>query len=148
MDIVNGLFLGAVVGLIIALPAIISEIFRRGATLPILIDIETVGKKHYKPREVFILSLAAHEAMALLFGGLYMFLVRVGWRFHDFTLASLGEYAFYFWFFIGGIVCPLIRLGFFGRREGRWVWLELLIAHHLFGLGLWAALRLFPIFLA
>ncbi len=147
MEIINGIFLGAVVGLIIALPVIISEIFRRGKNLPLIVDIETIGDKKNTPMEVFVMSLLAHEAMAMLFGGLYMGLVDAGIYFHDFTARSLATYAFLFWILIGAIVCPLISLGFFGRREGRWVWLELLIAHHLFGLGLWFAIRLFPVFI-
>ncbi len=146
MEVINGLFLGAAIGLVIALPAIVAEICRRDRNLPILVDVHACWGQTCKRSEVFWLSLFVHELMAMAFGGLYMLLLIRQWYFLDFRLLALLEYAIYFWLVYGGIVLPLARLGFFGRREGRWVWLELLIAHHLLGFGLWLTLELFPVF--
>lgn len=147
MDIINGIFLGAAIGTIVALPAIVSEVLHRRKNLPILVDVHACWGRTCTPVEVFWLSLFAHELMAMLFGAIYMLLVVRGWQFHNFELWPLVEYALYFWIFMCLIILPLVGMGLFGRRESGWIWLELLIAHHLFGLGLWLALRLFPVFL-
>lgn len=147
MEIINGMFLGAVIGAIIAIPAIISEFTRRGKNLPILMDVHACWGRKCTDEEVFVLSLFVHFLLAIAFGGIYLFLVLMGWRFHDFAIFSLLEYAIYFWFVVGVLILPLARLGVFGRREGNWVWLELLISFLLFGLGIWTAMQLFPVFL-
>lgn len=147
MDVVNAMFLSAVVGVIIAIPSVISEFTRRGKNLPILMDVRACWGKTCSAEEVFVFSLFTHLILAIAFGGLYMFLALVGWQFHDFELLSILEYALYFWFFVGVIILPAVRLGFFGRREGRVVWLELLISYALQGFGFWAAFRILPVFL-
>lgn len=141
------MFLSAAAGVLIALPALLGELFRRGKNLPILMDVHACWGRPCTAEETFLLSLATHLLISIAFGGLYMFLALLGWGFHDFTLLSLVRYGVGFWLVVGGILLPLSRLGFFGRREGRWVWLELLISQALLTVGFWASLRLFPVFL-
>jgi hypothetical protein len=146
MDVVNGMFIGAVIGLIVALPAIYSEIFRQVKDLPILVDVHACWDDTCTDEEVFTLSLFIHMLFSITFGGLYMALYLIGWV-HNFSFFSILGYTALFYVFLGGIILPLIRLGAFGRREGKHVWAELLLSNLLFGLGFWAALRLFPVFL-
>lgn len=146
MDVINAMFLSVVVGAIIALPAVYSEIFRRGKDLPILMDVHACWGKTCTSGEVFILSIFVHMVSSLAFGGGYVTLFFLGW-FRNFSILSILSYAIIFYLFWGVLVLPLIRLGFFGRREGGLVWAELLTSHVLFGLGLWAAFKLFPVFL-
>lgn len=146
MDVINAMFLSAVVGAIIALPAVWSEIFRQGKDLPILMDVHACWDKVCTPHEVFTLSFFVHIVSSVAFGGGYMTLFFLGW-FKDFLLFSILSYALLFYLVWGLVVLPLIRLGFFGRHEGGLVWAELLASHLLFGVGLWAALKLFPVFL-
>lgn len=147
MEVINAMFVSAMVGIVIALPAMFSELTRRGKNLPILVDVKACWGRVCTPEETFILSLFMHLLLAVTFGGLYMLLALLGWRFHDFRLLSILEYGLYFWVFVGVMILPLVKLGIFGRREGRFVWLELLSTYVLQSLGLWAAWRLFPVFL-
>lgn len=147
MDVVSAMFLSAVVGIIIALPAIVFEIARRGKNLPLLVDVHACWGRVCTAEETFILSLFTHILVSIAFGGVYMFLVLSGWGFHDFRLRTLMPYAIGFWLLVGLVIFPLVRLGFFGQREGKWAWLELLISILFETIGFWLALDLFPVFL-
>ena len=147
MDVINAMFLSTAVGAFLALPAVVSEFLRRGKNLPLLLDVRACWGRVCTAEETFVLSLFTHFLLSMAFGGLYMFAVLSGWLFHDFQLGSIVTYAVIFWLFIGVVIFPLVRLGFFGQREGRWAWLELLASTFLEAIGFWAALRLFPVFL-
>lgn len=146
MDVVNAMFLSAVVGAIIALPAIYSEIFRRGKDLPILMDVKACWGGTCNDAQVFALSLFAHFVISITFGGLYMAVYLIG-IFQDFSISEIALYTVLFYLLIGLVILPIMRLGWFGRREGNLVWLELLGSNILFGFGFWAAFKLFPVFL-
>lgn len=147
MDVVNAMFLSAVVGMIIAIPAMVSELTRRGKNLPLLVDVRACWGHVCTAEETFILSLFTHFLISISFGGLYVLAVLLGWGFHDFRVSSILVYALIFWLLAGGVIFPLVRLGFFGQREGRWAWLELLVSIFFQATGFWLALRLFPVFL-
>jgi len=148
MEVLNGMFLGAIIGVIIAIPAVISEFTRRGKDLPILMNVHACWGRKCTPEEIFVLSLFVHMLLSIVFGGLYMFLEMMGWGFNNFEIWSLFEYALYFWLVLGVVILPIVNLGFFGRREGKWVPLELLVSQFLFAFGIWLLLKLFPIFLS
>lgn len=146
MDVINAMFIGAVIGLIIALPAIYAEIFREVKDLPILVDVHACWGRVCTDREVFWLSLFVHFIFAIAFGGLYATMFFVGLA-RDFSFVSILFFAAVFYLFWGFLILPLLRLGIFGSREGKYVWAELLISHFLMTAGFWAAYRLFPVFL-
>jgi len=50
---------------------------------------------------------------------------------------SLVIYAIGAWIVVGAILMPLLRMGLFGSREGRYVWLEIFFGMMLIGLGMW-----------
>jgi hypothetical protein len=45
---------------------------------------------------------------------------------------------------VGGVIFPAAGLGLFGRKEGKTVWYELLITHHLLGFFVWLFVLVFP----
>lgn len=147
MDVINAMFVGAVAGLIVALPAIWSEIFRRGKNLPILVDVHACwgGKCH--DGEVFTLSFFTHMMTAIGFGGFYMVFYLLGWGIYDFNLGTLLVYTIFFWLVISLVIFPLVGIGWFGKREGRWVWAESLMGYVLIAVVFWGILQLFPVFL-
>lgn len=147
MDVINAMFISSVIGLILAAPAFVSELFRRGKNLPLLIDVQACWGRRCTPEETFFLSLFTHLLLELLFGAGYMLLVLLGWWFHDFRFLSILLYGGAHSLLIGLIIFPLVRIGVFGRREGSFVWVEFLFSRFLTAVGFWAAFRLFPIFL-
>ncbi|MDP3985494.1 MAG: hypothetical protein Q8P82_01905 [bacterium] len=147
MDVVNGMFLGAAVGLVIAIPAFVSELTRRGKNLPLLMDVHACWKRTCTPEETFLLSLFTHILASLSFGGLYAFFAIMGWGNQNFHLPSIAAFGMIFYLLIGVIILPLAGLGMFARKEGRLVWLELFAIQFLTSVGLWFAYRMFPVFL-
>lgn len=146
MDVVNAMFLSAAIGAIIALPAIYTEIFRRGKDLPILMDVHACWGGTCTDAQVFALSIFVHFIISIAFGGLYMAAYLIG-IFQNFSISEIALYTGLFYLLIGLVVLPIMQLGWFGRREGNLVWLELLGSNILFGLGFWLAFKFFPVFL-
>jgi len=140
MTILVGMSISCMVGFVLSIPATIAEIRHRTDNLPLLVDIHKWFGRKFTPGEVFAIGLLTHLLIATLFGGLYVFLQGYSFTaqiFVDYQIASLLSYSIAFWVFVGVILFPILGLGFFGRREGRFVWLELLITHILLGVGFW-----------
>ncbi len=140
MTIIVGMSISCMVGFVLSIPAIIAEIKHRTENLPLLVDIHKWFGRKYTPGEVFAIGLLIHLLIATLFGGLYVLLQSIDFTagvFVDYQIASLLSYSVVFWLFVGLILFPVLGLGFFGRREGSFVWLELLITHILLGVGFW-----------
>lgn len=144
MSIVSAIFLSLSAGLITALPGFFSELGKRGPrNIPLLIDVKTFWGHPLTRGEVFWFGFMIHLLMAALFGALYELIV-VKSLVQPYQLGNLMIYASFFWLFVGGVIFPLVGLGLFGKNEGRWVWFELLVVHHLFALFVWLLVFLFP----
>jgi len=145
MTVISAVFLSLVAGVITAVPGFLSELEKRAPkNIPLLIDIKTFWGKKLTPGEIFILGLSIHLLIAALFGALYEYLALSGFVAFPYQILSLLGYAFCFYLFIGGIILPVVGLGLFGRKEGKTVWYELLITHHLLGFFVWLAVAIFP----
>lgn len=140
--------ISTILAMIIALPAVILEIRSRGKVdeLPVLVDVKTILGVKLKGMEVFWMGLLIHLVIGFLFGALYSWLMQTidvrPWT-QAYSALSLLIYTGLLWLVIGGGVFPLLKMGLFGRREGKWVWLELLIGMLLMALGFWLIIQWF-----
>ena len=144
MPVISAVFLSLAAGLITAVPAFLSELGKKAPrNIPLLIDVKTFWGHKLTRGEVFWFGLSIHLLMAALFGALYE-LIAVKSFVHPYELDNLAVYASLFWVFVGGVIFPVVGLGLFGKKEGKWVWFELLVVHHLFALFVWLQVFLFP----
>jgi hypothetical protein len=144
MPVISAVFLALVAGLITAVPGFISELAKKGPkNIPLLIDVKTFWGHKLTRGEVFWFGLFIHLLMAALFGALYELIVVKAFV-RPYHLDNLFAYASCFYLFVGGVIFPVVGAGLFGRKEGKTVWYELLIVHHLFAFFVWLGIYLFP----
>ena len=144
MPVISAAFLSLTAGLITAIPGFISELGKKDPkNIPLLIDIKSFWGKKLTRGEIFWLGLFVHLLMAALFGVLYQF-EFLNININPYALDNLAVYATMFYLLVGGVIFPIVGLGLFGKKEGRWVWFELLVTHHLFGFFVWLLVFLFP----
>ena len=144
MPIISAIFLSLAAGVITAIPGALSEFQKKAPhNIPLLVDVKTFWGQRLTRGEVFWFGLFVHLLMAALFGALYELIV-VKSSIHPFGLLSLIVYASFFYLLVGGAIFPVVGAGLFGRREGKTVWYELLIVHHLWAIIVWLAVYLFP----
>ncbi len=142
MTLIAALFTGLVIGLVLSIPSIVIELVRpQVKNLPLLIDIDIVPGR--RTGFEFELSLLLQLFMSTIFGGGYLLLSRVALLPFDWSGFSYALYVILFYLTIGGILFPILQLGFFGRREGKHVPLELFLAHSLYGFCFYLAVNLF-----
>lgn len=134
--------LGGLIALVLSIPAIVFEIIERGEVknIPLLVDVKTIfGRKLHK-EEIFWSALFFHLVIGAAYGALYVLLVEQKWFVitgAPFSFVSLLVFAVCVWAFLGFIIMPVLRMGLFGRKEGRLVWLELLLGMIFLGCGVW-----------
>ncbi len=133
-------FLGAALGGLIAfgysIPAIVFELIERGkiSMAPPVITVKTIFGYVIKKQEAFWAGLLLHIVIGTLFGSVYILFVERGWLFithHPYKFDSFVAYGFLSWIFVNITIYPLLRMGFFGRREGNHIWMETLVSHML-----------------
>jgi hypothetical protein len=141
--------LSVLVGFILILPAFFFSGGER-ADLPVLVDVRVLGGRPLSRREVFLTSLLLHLLISALAGGIYALLAEEGVLFFTqdpYTLYSILVYSCLAWVVAGSCVYPALGMGWFARREGRRVWLEMLVTHLLLGAGFaWAVSWYRPFF--
>jgi hypothetical protein len=143
MDYLLGGSLGGLVAAVFAIPAILLEIMEKQPirNAPLLVDVKHIfGVKIQNKNEVFLVGLLFHIVIGFLFGIIYVLFVLQGWLFvtnAPYTLLSLVVYAFLSWIVAGLVVYPLLGMGRFGSKEGKQVWMEMLVSHFVLGGGLW-----------
>jgi hypothetical protein len=143
MDYLLGGALGGLVAFFFSLPAIVLEIVERGKVkrAPLLIDVKTIfGIKINHKHEVFLIGLLLYLIVGCLFGVVYVLFVTQGWLFvtgAPYTIYSLLVYAVLSWLVVGFVLYPLLGMGMFGLKEGKYVWVEMLVSHLLLGVSLW-----------
>jgi len=144
MPVVSAIFLSLAAGLITAVPGFVSELGKKKPkNIPLLIDVKTFWGRKLTSGEVFWFGLFIHLLMAALFGALYEWLV-VESLVSPYHLGGLLVYAFCFYFLVGGVIFPVVGQGLFGRKQGKTVWYELLIVHHVWAVLVWAMVYLWP----
>jgi hypothetical protein len=138
MDFILGAALGGLVAFGYSIPAIALELIERGKVLmvPPVITVKTIFGHPLKKQEIFWVGLLLHLVIGMLFGAVYVLFVEAGWLFvthRPYTFLSFIVYGFLSWIFAGLVLYPLLQMGFFGRREGSFIWLETLVSHMLLG---------------
>mgnify|MGYP006865011879 CR=1 FL=1 len=143
MDYLLGGALGGLVAFFFSLPAIVLEIVERGKVknVPLLVDIKTIfGIKIKHKHEVFFIGLLLYLVLGFLFGAVYVLFVTQGWLFvtnAPYTIYSLLVFAVLSWVVVGLVLFPLLGMGMFGIKEGKYVWVEMLVSHFILGVSLW-----------
>ncbi len=138
MDYLLGAALGTLIAFVLAIPALLVEIFDRKhkRNLPLLVDVRVLWGKKFSHPEMFVIALLVHLIIGALFGLMYPVAVTNSWLYitgSPYTFASLFWYALHAWVVVMLIIFPAIGFGFFGKKEGRLVWLEVLITMILIG---------------
>lgn len=136
MDYLLGASLGGLIAFFYAIPAILFELIERkkGSLAPPVIIVHTIFGWKIKKQEAFWIGLLLHVVVGMLFGFVYVLFVKYGWLFvthRPYTFFSFTVYGFLSWIFAGIIIYPFLQMGLFGRREGKHIWLETLVAHML-----------------
>ncbi len=154
MDIWLGAALGGLIAFVLSIPAIIVELADRKhkLNLPLLVDVKEIwGRKITQP-EMFWIGLLNHLVLGSVFGLLYPLFVVNEWLYitgDPYSMLSLFFYALHFWLVSMLIIFPIFGFGFFGRREGKLVWVEVLITMILIGVAMQFAIEWFrPFFFA
>lgn len=132
-DIILGASLGGLAALIVSVPAIAIEIIKHGkvANLPLVIDVKSLFEWRLSQLASFALGVLLHILMGMFFGAFYPFFADNGWlNFidHSYSPFSLLFYSLIVWLVFVLILFPLVGLGWFGQKEGKMVWLEVLVA--------------------
>ena len=151
MELILGLSISGIIGFILAIPAILTEISRRTKNLPLLLDVHFFRGRKLTDGEAFALSLLFHLVTSILFGALYVYLVQSGLfaavQFADYSLLSILIFGVVFWLLIGLIGTPILGIGIFGKKESPHIWHELLFGHLLLAFGVWLVIQAYqPIF--
>ena len=151
-DSILGGSLGGLVAFAFAIPALILELVEGGhvRNLPLLVDVKTFWGAKFSPFGTFLAGLLLHIILGCLFGAIYPIFVVNSWLVFTnapYTLLSLVIYAVGAWVIAGAGVFPLLGLGWFGRRQGKRVWMELLTSMLIIGLGMWLLVQYYqPVF--
>lgn len=137
MSLLDGLFTGLIIGFIFSLPAMIGEAQRPEGRMLLVVDVETFWGRRLGQYQVMLWSAVLHLGMSTLYGAFVPLLVLQGIMSPLLTLPELVLYSVGFNIFIGAIALPATGFGWFGYKEGGFVWLELLITHLLYGITHW-----------
>ncbi len=148
-NLLLGSAIGAIAGVVLAIPGVILESARRTKNLPLIIDVKEVWGKKLTDNEVFLVSLLIHLIFSTLAGTIYVLFAESGWLFitnAPYALHSIEIFAVFAWAVTGALLYPLLGFGFFGRREGHHIWFEMLVTQLLLGLLFWLAIRYYQPF--
>lgn len=131
MSVLLGAVLGALASFVLAVPAILLEASRRLSNAPLLLDVHIWRGRKISDGEAFALGLLIHIGIGFVYGLTYAIFARfnlpIG-SFGPYSLISMTVFAVALWMVLMMVVCPLVGFGFLGRKEGKTVWLEILMS--------------------
>ena len=136
-----GAAIGALAGTVLAIPGIVLESMRRSKQLPFVLDIKEVWGRNLTENEVFLLSVFIHLLFSTAAGLIYVAVAQQGWIFFlgpVFSFPSLLLFSLLAWVVTGTVLYPLLGFGFFARKEGAHIWLEILASNFFLAILLWA----------
>lgn len=150
-DYLLGGSIGGLAAFLFAIPAIILEFTEGGRVknIPLLVDVKTLWGRKLSATGTFLAGLLLHVVMGFLFGLIYPVFVVKSWLVFTnapYTLLSLVIYAVGAWIVAGAGLFPLLGFGWFGRKQGKRVWLELLASMLLIGLTMWFVVQYYQPF--
>ena len=152
MDFLLGGSLGGLIAFVFSVPAMVFEYLEKESDVapPLVVQVKTIFGFTLKKSEVFLTGLLFHICTGFLFGLVYILFVEQDWLFvthRPFSFVSFIVYAFLSWLATGLVIYPALRMGIFGLKEGKHVWIETLVTHLLLGLCMWLLVKYFqPIY--
>jgi hypothetical protein len=99
--------------------------------------------KRFTRRETHFLGILTQLFFSTIFGGLYVLLVDKGIIFENYHYLSILFYGVMVWFLKGALVLPFLGVGFFGVKQGKYVWFELFLMHQIYAIIFWLAMHLY-----
>lgn len=137
-DIILGGGIGVLIALVLALPALLSELSRKSHTsgshiaLP---DVNSFMGRKLKDRETLALGLLIQLLAGLAYGLVFPLTVslRLWEQIQPYTVLSHAIYAFIGWLFLGCVIFPALGFGIMGYKEDAWMWFEVLVTTTLMG---------------
>lgn len=147
-DIILGASIGGLAAFVVSAPAIITEIVRRGKVknLPLVVDVKSFFALKLSQFAAFAFGVLLHILMGVVLGAIYPAVADKGWL--DFSgrpyePTTLLVYTLVVWLAFTFVFFPLFGFGWLGLREGKMVWLEVLVSLLLIGLLFWLSLPFF-----
>ncbi|MDD4995353.1 MAG: hypothetical protein PHW53_02735 [Patescibacteria group bacterium] len=137
-----GFIAGGIGGIVMAILIHLAPLIASKKYLPDIDKYFFLGR-HFSAREVHLFGIFIQLALSVIFGGIYILLVDQKIIFHDFHYVSILFYGVLVWLAKGAILTPLLGAGFFGAKQGKYVWLEMFIIHQIYALVFWLAVNLY-----
>ena len=113
----------------------------RGKHLPD-IDAHYLFGRKYSAREAHVLGIFIQLALSTVFGGIYVLLVNNSIFFQDFGYLNIALFGVLVWLVKGLGMTPLLGIGFFGAKEGKYVWFEMFVIHQIYALAFYISITL------
>lgn len=143
-DIILGASIGGLAAFVVSAPAIIAEIIRSGKikNLPLIVDVKSFFDLKLSQFAAFSFGVLLHVLMGMVFGAVYPAVADKGWSdfigrpYEPFTLLV---YTFLVWLAFTFVFFPLFGFGWLGLKEGKMVWLEVLVSLLLIAFLFWLA---------
>jgi len=107
------------------------------------IDSHYLLGRRFSARETHLLGILLQLAFSSLFGGVYVMLVDHHIIFNNFHYLSILLFGVLVWLLKGVILSPLLGIGFFGAKEGKYVWFEMFLIHQIYAIIFWLAIHLY-----
>lgn len=143
LEIGQGLVAGGVGGIVMAILIHLAPLFSyHGHKMPD-IDSHYLLNRRFSHQETHLFGIFLQLALSSLFGALYVLSVNHRIFFHDYHYISILFFGVLVWLAKGLIITPLLGIGFFGRKEGRYVWFEMFLLHQIYALFFWLAIKLY-----
>lgn len=138
-DIILGASIGGLAAFAVSAPAIAFEIIRRGKVkdLPLVVDVKNIFSFHLSRLATFAVGVFLHILMGVVFGGIYPIIADHDWFAFvgpAYNLGTLSVYTVLVWLLFCVVLFPIFGFGWFGKREGKMVWLEVLVSLFLIAL--------------
>ena len=142
------LFRGVVSGLVAGtLMGIISHVgFKVGIfkSSLFIIDgtfVQRILRLKHEEKQAVVLGIPVHLATSMSFGIGYVILLTI-FKFDLLNAWLIVFYTFILWLSMLFVALPTARQGLLGKNLGPFIWIEQLILHIFFGIGLWGTILL------
>lgn len=143
IPLLYGVLAGGIGGMVMAVLIHLAPLFSyHGEKLPD-IDSHYLLNRRFSHREMHLFGIFMQLGFSAIFGGVYVMLVNYNILFHDFHYLSILFYGVLVWLVKGLIVTPILGIGFFGVKEGKYVWFEMFLLHQIYGFIFWLAMKIY-----
>ena len=136
--IISGLFGGILMG-------VVSEAFYRFGFFKssIFIIDGSFVKRFMKRRDdkinTYLFGIPAHLMTSISFGLIYMVATYI-LKLDPHSILILWSYVTVLWISMLFVALPVAGQGFLGKKGGKFAWIEQLVLHIVYGIGLWFSL--------